>query len=268
MTASGDGSSRSSWRTPRRSQGARRSRPRIDFRGRRQRHHLPPPQRLPMEQVASSGLATTARSTAGSSGARTASSSGSGPPLVGSATTSGRSTGAGGAADRRPVGQGPVRRGQGGEKPHRPGQTGHQEERVAGRGRRRPLGVVVAGANGRTSSCSMRTIEAVVAERPDPKLVEQHLCLDAGHDNAPSREVVERHGYVEAHPAGPRGAPPERRAGRRKARRWVVERTLAWLSKCRGLLVRYDKHGENYLGLIQLACGLLWYRRLYRLRAA
>ena len=29
-----------------------------------------------------------------------------------------------------------------------------------------------------------------------------------------------------------------------KARRWVVERTLAWLSKCRGLLVRYEKKPE------------------------
>jgi hypothetical protein len=25
------------------------------------------------------------------------------------------------------------------------------------------------------------------------------------------------------------------------ARRWVVERTLGWLSKCRAILVRYDK---------------------------
>jgi transposase len=48
-------------------------------------------------------------------------------------------------------------------------------------------------------------------------------------------------------------------------RRWVVERTFAWLSKCRGLLVRYDKKDGNYLGLIQLACGLLWYRRLHRM---
>ena len=51
------------------------------------------------------------------------------------------------------------------------------------------------------------------------------------------------------------------------ARRWVVERTLAWLSKCRALLVRYDKHSANFLGLLQLACALLWFRRLHRLRA-
>jgi hypothetical protein len=37
----------------------------------------------------------------------------------------------------------------------------------------------------------------------------------------------------------------------------VVERTLGGLSKCRALLVGYAKHDENYLGLIQLACGLL-----------
>jgi len=42
-----------------------------------------------------------------------------------------------------------------------------------------------------------------------------------------------------------------------------VERAIAWLSKCRGILVRYEKKAENYLGLIQLACGLLWYRRLH-----
>ena len=51
-----------------------------------------------------------------------------------------------------------------------------------------------------------------------------------------------------------------------KPRRWVVERTFAWLSKCRGILVRWEKKDGNYLGLIQLACGLLWYRRLDRLR--
>ena len=49
------------------------------------------------------------------------------------------------------------------------------------------------------------------------------------------------------------------------ARRWVVERTLSWLSKCRGLLVRYDKKASNFLGLLQLACGLLRYRRVWRL---
>jgi DDE family transposase len=49
------------------------------------------------------------------------------------------------------------------------------------------------------------------------------------------------------------------------ARRWVVERTLGWLSKCRAILVRYEKKATNYLGLIKVACILLWYRRHHRL---
>ena len=47
--------------------------------------------------------------------------------------------------------------------------------------------------------------------------------------------------------------------------RWVVERTLAWLSKCRAILVRYDKRASNYLALLKYACALLWYRRYHRL---
>ena len=57
----------------------------------------------------------------------------------------------------------------------------------------------------------------------------------------------------------------EKKRKRHPARRWVVERTLGWLSKCRAILVRYAKKSCNYLGIIQLACGLLWYRRQYRL---
>ncbi len=39
----------------------------------------------------------------------------------------------------------------------------------------------------------------------------------------------------------------------------MVERTLAWLSKCRALLVRWDKKACNYLGLLRLACALVPY---------
>jgi hypothetical protein len=31
------------------------------------------------------------------------------------------------------------------------------------------------------------------------------------------------------------------------------------------LLVRYDKQSSNYLGLLKLACALLWFRRFHRL---
>jgi putative transposase len=131
-----------------------------------------------------------------------------------------------------------------------------------------PLGLVIAGANVVDQQLLEATIEAVVIERPEPEDVEQHLSLDKGYDNPTGHKVAEKYGYI-AHIRPIREDRREKRSpGRRKARRWVVERTLSWLSKCRAILVRYDKHWENYLGLIQLACGLLWYRRLHRIRAA
>jgi putative transposase len=131
-----------------------------------------------------------------------------------------------------------------------------------------PLGAVVVGANVNDHLALRATIEAIVVERPEPtEQAPQHLCLDAAYDNAPSRAVLEEEGYTpHIRPSKEAGQPSRKRRGA-KARRWVVERTLAWLSKCRALLVRYDKHWQNYLGLLQLACALLWYRRLHRLRA-
>ena len=55
------------------------------------------------------------------------------------------------------------------------------------------------------------------------------------------------------------------RPTRYKPRRWVVERTLAWLSMCRGILIRWEKKSANYLGMLKLACGLIWFRRYHRL---
>jgi putative transposase len=130
-----------------------------------------------------------------------------------------------------------------------------------------PLGLVIAGANVVDQQLLAATIEAIVVERPDPKVIKQNMSLDKGYDNPNGHEVVAKYEYFgHIRPIG-EDRRAKRSPGRRKARRWVVERTLGWLSKCRSILVRYDKHGFNYLGLIQLACGLLWYRRLHRLAA-
>jgi putative transposase len=129
-----------------------------------------------------------------------------------------------------------------------------------------PLGVVIDGANVPDCKLLEATIEAVVVKRPDAQEVEQHLCLDKGYDNPSGRAAAESGGYQpHIRRIGEEKKACDRKKGH-KPRRWVVERALGWLSKCRGLLVRYDKHWENYLGLLQLACGLLWYRRLHRVQ--
>lgn len=129
-----------------------------------------------------------------------------------------------------------------------------------------PIAVVLAPANRHDSLLLHDALEQVIVDPPDPvRGPTQHLCLDKAFDGAPSQATAEVFGYQ----------PHIRRIGeekldkkgrkRKKARRWVVERTIGWLNRCRGILVRYEKKAENYLGAVQLACALLWYRRCHRL---
>jgi len=127
-----------------------------------------------------------------------------------------------------------------------------------------PLAAVVAGANVPDAQLLAATIEAIVVERPPVEpAYKQHLCLDKGYDNDTGWGACIDHDY-EPHIALIRDERPERPKAH-PPRRWVVERTLAWLNQCRALLVRWAKKADNYLHLIKLACILLWYRRYHRL---
>lgn len=41
---------------------------------------------------------------------------------------------------------------------------------------------------------------------------------------------------------------------RRAKRRWKVERLFAWLHNYRRLVIRWERHAENFLGFVQLGC--------------
>ena len=126
---------------------------------------------------------------------------------------------------------------------------------------------VVAGANVHDTKLLAATLESVVVEAPHGGDAEaKHLCLDKGYDNPTGRQAVAAHGYLGHIRRISEEKLDAQGVKRYPARRWVVERTLAWLSKCRAILVRYDKKASNYLGLIQLACALLWYRRRWQLK--
>jgi putative transposase len=130
-----------------------------------------------------------------------------------------------------------------------------------------PLAIVIAGANVPDAPLLAATIEAVVVERPEPEPdFPQHLCLDKGYDNETGWGAIVDYEYTPHIRLVRDERPPGNK--RYQSRRWVVERTLAWLSKCRAILVRWDKKAANYLGLLKLACALLWFRRLRRLTAA
>ena len=128
-----------------------------------------------------------------------------------------------------------------------------------------PLGATIAGANVHDTKLLAATLGASVVERPQPtEEYPQHLCLDKGNDNPAGHETVAAYqctphiwhiGEENLDPHGQKTSP---------ARRWVVERTLAWFSKCRGLLICYEKKVINFLALLQLACAMLWVRRWAR----
>ena len=133
--------------------------------------------------------------------------------------------------------------------PSEPRKKGHQKHVVAD-GDGGPLGVVIAP--GRT--CWNRrllaaTIESIVVERPEPTKDEpQHMPLDKAYDNPTGEEAATAAGYTpHIRRIGEEKKGCDRSQGH-KPRRWVVERTFAWLSKCRGILVRYKKKDINYLG--------------------
>ena len=109
-----------------------------------------------------------------------------------------------------------------------------------------PLGDTSAGANVHDTKRRAGTLEAIVEERPQPTAeVSPHLCLDKGEDHPPGHEPV----------ATEHDSPPIRRIGEEKldrhgqqtppARRWVVGRTLAWLSTGRARLVRSEQKAVN-----------------------
>jgi putative transposase len=126
--------------------------------------------------------------------------------------------------------------------------------------------VTVAAANVHDTKLLKETIESIVVQRPAPtKRSPQHLCLDKGYDNPTGHQSVADAQYLPHIRRIGQEKLDEKKRKRHPARRWVVERTHGWLSKCRAILVRYAKKASNYLGIIQLACGLLWYRRKHRL---
>ncbi len=129
-----------------------------------------------------------------------------------------------------------------------------------------PIAVVLAPANRHDSLLLQDALEQVIVEPPNPATgPTQHLCLDKAFSGAPSDATARVFGYQPHVRQIGEEKLDEKGRKRKKARRWVVERTIGWLNRCRGILVRYEKKAENYLGAVQLACALLWYRRCHRL---
>jgi len=128
-----------------------------------------------------------------------------------------------------------------------------------------PLAIIIAGANRHDMKLLVATLQGIVVARPQPTAGQQHhLCLDAGYDYPATREEAETHHYV----PHIRSRRQEKQAKRvipgYRARRWVVERTHAWINRSRRLLVRWEKKAENYAAFLSLACAQLIFAKVVR----
>ena len=119
-----------------------------------------------------------------------------------------------------------------------------------------PLGVVITGANRHDKTAAVDLIISIVVERPAKK---QHLCADKAYDSTDIREFVTLAGYtphIKPNKRNSKKKPEPRGLGETTypARRWVVERTLSWVTKRRSIRTRWSKKSANWLALVQLAC--------------
>ncbi len=126
-----------------------------------------------------------------------------------------------------------------------------------------PLSVVLTGANRHEKVAAIELIVSVGIKRPAHK--EQHLCADKACDASDVREFASSEGYTTHIKVNPTKKDSTQSSSEHSqeedshgephpARRWVVERTISWLTKRCGLRTRWSKKAENWLALIQLAC--------------
>lgn len=123
-----------------------------------------------------------------------------------------------------------------------------------------PIAIAIEGANRH----DMKLTEATLAaQRIIPNDTDvHHLCLDKGYDYDEVREIVKAWGYVGHIPPRYERDRTIHNIPHYKARRWVVERTHSWMNRFRRLLIRWEKHQENYLAMIHLACACIVVRAI------
>ena len=119
-----------------------------------------------------------------------------------------------------------------------------------------PLAITITGANRHDCTAAIELMVSVAVKRPKGK---QHLCADKAYDTLDIRQFLKRRGYTPHIRINPRrsGKQPQSAPSNLEpsypARRWVVERTLAWFAKRRSIRTRWSKKLANWLAFLQLA---------------
>lgn len=128
-----------------------------------------------------------------------------------------------------------------------------------------PLGVELAAANRYEGDLALQTLDNVSVKRPrNGRPCPERIIADKGYDSRKLRNAMKSRGidFIVPHLRTRRRKTQDGRKLRRYRRRWIVERTNAWLFNFRRLFVRYERILENYRGLLHFACALIAARHL------
>ena len=136
-------------------------------------------------------------------------------------------------------------------------------------GRGLPLGNYLHSASpaevklAETTLATIRVTRSHHAGRPRQKPL--RVIADKAYDSDPLRKRLQKRGIELICPHKRnrvRPATQDGRALRRYRRRWIVERTNAWLGNFRRLVVRYDRSLTIYGAFFHIACFMIVLRRV------
>ena len=125
-----------------------------------------------------------------------------------------------------------------------------------------PLGLTLSGANRHDSMMLAPTLDAVPGIRNGrgrPRRRPDKLHADKAYDHRRCRNEC-RARRVKPRIAR-RGQDTSSKLGRH---RWVVERTLSWLSQFRRLTIRYERREDIHKALVTFGCAIICINQISR----
>jgi len=126
--------------------------------------------------------------------------------------------------------------------------------------------VAVSAANVHDSqalTALVKAIPAVRSRRGPRRRRPGKLHADKAYDQPALRDWVREHGIAVR--IARKGIESTERLGRH---RWVIERTVSWLTGYHRLNIRYDRKGTHYLAFLTLAATLTGFKKLAKAKTS
>jgi len=129
---------------------------------------------------------------------------------------------------------------------------------VVGSGEGVPLGIHLDSA----APAEVKLIGLAVDNIHVPGRQPQRIIADRGYDSDPLRRAMADRGIdlIAPNRRNHRKTADGRKL-RRYRRRWVIERTMAWLGNFRRLVVRYEHRFDIYRAFFHIACLIITLNR-------